>query len=580
MAPDRAVPAQWASRRGCGSPTDGLTLLGGAPSPVPGCLLLVRRNESLLAHRRPGRRHRSGLVAACSRRSRRPWSPRPRPTPPRRPRCTSTSSRPGHRAQRLHRRHRRRVQRHLGLADRTGTPLDITANAGSVTPRSRPTCGTTRWSRCRRRPRSGNTTPARWVTALANGTYNVTVAVGDATAINSIYVITARGTAQGPRSSTTTSPTTAAPFSTQTKRSTVTNGQLVLAPTGGSNTKIDFVDATPVTGGARRLSVTSADTTTLGLSTPGWRSPRSAASPTPPPVASPSPTPARGTLTVTGWRSAAPTPATSGWPADRPRHCRSRPAARPRSASGSTPPTRPAADNNPTAIGNANRAATLSCTAATPRTRPAPLTSAASPPAASAATPSPCSTRSCRCSATPPSSTSRYIDRRYIGPARLKRHRRGHLAVLQGGQREQAGQPRADRALRRPQHPGVRSTGWYAQGAALPSTPTCSSACQQLWTFPADPSSSTYNQNQKLLPVPAGTTTFTPAGNFGVFSGDFSDVNFSDDSLNVDHMEGTTPNVPIPHYLHDLRVYQAYGPGHVAIPNTYLVGIDITRVPD
>ena len=28
-----------------------------------------------------------------------------------------------------------------------------------------------------------------------------------------------------------------------------------------------------------------------------------------------------------------------------------------------------------------------------------------------------------------------------------------------------------------------------------------------------------------------------------------------------------------------MRVYPAYGPGHVAIPNTYIVGIDLSRVP-
>ena len=35
----------------------------------------------------------------------------------------------------------------------------------------------------------------------------------------------------------------------------------------------------------------------------------------------------------------------------------------------------------------------------------------------------------------------------------------------------------------------------------------------------------------------------------------------------------------MPHYLHDMRVYPAYGPGHVLIPNTYIVGIDLSRVP-
>ena len=74
-------------------------------------------------------------------------------------------------------------------------------------------------------------------------------------------------------------------------------------------------------------------------------------------------------------------------------------------------------------------------------------------------------------------------------------------------------------------------------------------------------------------------TTFTPTGAFGLFSGEYSDVNFSDDSLNVGNQNsgtGHTANtpLPVPHYLHDLRIYPAYGPGHVLIANTYIVAVD------
>jgi glucose/arabinose dehydrogenase len=127
-----------------------------------------------------------------------------------------------------------------------------------------------------------------------------------------------------------------------------------------------------------------------------------------------------------------------------------------------------------------------------------------------------------------------------------------------------------------------QATGWYAAGSAMTQPlSTCSSACKTLWQFPADTISggvTTYNQNQKLLPGVTGVTTFTPTGTFGLFSGDFTDTNFSDDSLNVGH---TTANVdlPVPHYTHGMRVYPAYGAGHVVIPNTYIVGIDLSRVP-
>ena len=124
------------------------------------------------------------------------------------------------------------------------------------------------------------------------------------------------------------------------------------------------------------------------------------------------------------------------------------------------------------------------------------------------------------------------------------------------------------------------SAGWYLQGAALPTPDTfCNTACNKLWDFPADPTPTTFNQNQKLLPVPEGTETFTPTGNFGLYLGEFTDVNFTDDSLNLAHDAHNMPLTP-PTYLHDIRVYPAYGVNHVAIPNTYLLAVDVTRVPD
>jgi hypothetical protein len=129
-----------------------------------------------------------------------------------------------------------------------------------------------------------------------------------------------------------------------------------------------------------------------------------------------------------------------------------------------------------------------------------------------------------------------------------------------------------------------QATGWYAAGSVMASNSTCSNACKSLWKFPADTvvnGVTTYNQNQKLLPGVTGVTTFTPTSPvFGLFSGDYSDVNFSDDSYNTAHSssDGKT-NISPPVYMHDMRVFPAYGPGHVAIPNTYIVGIDLSRVP-
>ncbi|MDX6203044.1 MAG: hypothetical protein QOJ83_2544, partial [Frankiales bacterium] len=51
-------------------------------------------------------------------------------------------------------------------------------------------------------------------------------------------------------------------------------------------------------------------------------------------------------------------------------------------------------------------------------------------------------------------------------------------------------------------------------------------------------------------------------------AGDNKDVVFSWDGLND------------PTAQHDMRVYPAYGPGHVRIPNAYLVAVDTGRVSE
>ena len=117
------------------------------------------------------------------------------------------------------------------------------------------------------------------------------------------------------------------------------------------------------------------------------------------------------------------------------------------------------------------------------------------------------------------------------------------------------------------------ATGWYAQGATLPTDGSCNASCNQLWDFPADPSLTTYNQNQKLMPLTVGNGTFVPTGTFGLWTGDNQDVVFSDDALNPPSTSATTGP-------HDERVYPAYGPGHIAIPNTYLVAIDTGRASE
>jgi Big-like domain-containing protein len=87
---------------------------------------------------------------------------------------------------------------------------------------------------------TGVTTEGRWRAVLANDTYTVTVGVGDPNYTNSHHVIRANGA-----TIVDYTPTTAAPTTSVTATVPVINGVLMLDATGGTNTKIAYVDAIP-----------------------------------------------------------------------------------------------------------------------------------------------------------------------------------------------------------------------------------------------------------------------------------------------------------------------------------------------
>jgi len=82
-------------------------------------------------------------------------------------------------------------------------------------------------------------TPAAWECVLPNGTYDVTVSVGDAAAnFDSTHRINLEGAlALGPFT-----PTSANRFASATKRVAVNDGRLTLDAKGGTNTKINYVE--------------------------------------------------------------------------------------------------------------------------------------------------------------------------------------------------------------------------------------------------------------------------------------------------------------------------------------------------
>jgi hypothetical protein len=89
----------------------------------------------------------------------------------------------------------------------------------------------------------GVKTVGKWEAAVANGTYNVTVGVGDTSYLDSVHVIRAEGT-----EIIRHTPTASVPQKTVTASVVVADGKLTLDPTGGSNTKLGFVDIVPSTG--------------------------------------------------------------------------------------------------------------------------------------------------------------------------------------------------------------------------------------------------------------------------------------------------------------------------------------------
>ena len=85
---------------------------------------------------------------------------------------------------------------------------------------------------------AGVPTPGRWEHTVANGTYELSVSVGDAGKyLDSAHSITVEATPMITRFV----PTSTTKFRTATTRVTVTDGRLTLSPAGGTNTKIDSV---------------------------------------------------------------------------------------------------------------------------------------------------------------------------------------------------------------------------------------------------------------------------------------------------------------------------------------------------
>ncbi|MFJ4713520.1 Ig-like domain-containing protein [Streptomyces sp. NPDC088785] len=108
---------------------------------------------------------------------------------------------------------------------------------------------------------AGVKTPGRWEMAVPDGTYTVTVAVGDATSVDSAHALQV----ENQNAVDGFVPTSSGRYRTSTVHVTVADGRLTVSPLGGTNTKIAYVSVAPLTDAAAHpevRTVTPANTAT------------------------------------------------------------------------------------------------------------------------------------------------------------------------------------------------------------------------------------------------------------------------------------------------------------------------------
>lgn len=466
-----------------------------------------------------------------------------------------------------------------GWQTTTGTPLDLTANTRDRNSSASASQLYDTFIHLQAPSGSGTTTPGVWQYALNNGTYNVTVAVGEASATNSVHQITAEP--GGPNAVVLVNqyqPTTSARWSTVTRQVTVSDGFLTLSPAGGTNTKLDFVDVAPVGSGSASLSVTAPLDGLLGLSRSRLVFSTIAAAARP--AQSFTFTNTGGSqLTVSGIAIGGTNASSFRLATGQPTTLTIAPGASATVGVLFTPTANTFCATNQSQISTVERFATLTFTsnAANMATGSADL--AGLNPCGNEGSNEPVLDQV--------TSVLGYTDvtsngtggaRRALGPLRpLPNSDQVQVPYFV---RVDASKPVT---LTPVAHFSGRSTstfgrtGWYNKGAAI--TTPCGSTCTQLFSFPADSAApGPYNQNQKLMPTVTGGTTFAPTGAFGIYNGDGVDVNFTDDGLTTLHTPAGADITPA-HYSKGFRVFPAYGPGHVLIPNTWILANDISRVP-
>lgn len=460
-----------------------------------------------------------------------------------------------------------------------GTPLDMTTNTRDRNSSLSPSQLYDTFIHMQAPAGSGNPATGVWQYALANGTYNVTVAVGEASATNSINEITAEpGTANAVAIIDHFVPTSTNRWSTVTKQVTVSDGFLTLDPTGGTNTKLDFVTVTPAAGGPSSLAVSAPLDGLLGL--PTSRLVFSTVKQAPTPAQNVTLTNNGGSpLTVSNIAIGGTDAGSFSLASGQPTSITIAPGTSATVAVLFTPGPNSFCATDPSQVSAMQRFASLTYTSDATNAPSGSVDLAGLNPCGNEGTNEPVLDQiTAALGYTDVTSNGSGAARRALGPLR---------PLPNSDQVQVPYFVRADTSkpvnLTPVAHYSGRTTysfgqtGWFAKGAAV--TTPCSATCSQLFSFPADSAApGPYNQNQKLLPNTTGGTAFTPTGAFGIYNGNGYDVNFTDDGLNVLHST-TNADVTPPHYGKGFRVFPAYGPNHVQIPNTWILATDVTRIP-
>jgi glucose/arabinose dehydrogenase len=390
---------------------------------------------------------------------------------------------------------------------------------------------------------SGMTAPGRWELVIPNGTYSLTLAVGDPGFFDSRHVINAEGV-----TILDFTPTSAVRQTTVTAPVTVSDGRLTIDATGGTNSKIDYLD---VSGGNQppppsSLKVTSPDdvlglTSRLVFST----------------VASEVRPGKSLTLTNTGSSAASVTGLTIGGPdANQFIVDPAQPKTFSIPAGGSAsvlvdfrPTTTKVVDNATLTIAtNASGGSTINL----------PLSGLNAVNYEGASEPSAQEIFNALGYTATNAGVTNTVAKNYISD---KRTPAGDEIVSPYWKRADSSAPMQLIPVAQYSGRHTYNSGpidWFVKGS--PNTRTV------LFGLPggSDPSG---GQNQRLLPsiAPGGTTSFSTASVFGVHDeyGDFTDDALASTGLN----------------LHDFRFYPAKGADGVQIPNTWLVADDVGQDP-